>query len=514
MAQEQRPAALALLRARLRKDGLQGRVLADALGAAAASASETLGLTARTTQLMAACALLDNRHAEMATGEGKTLAIGLAAAVAALSGMPVHVVTANDYLARRDAHFLAPVFAALGLHVSTLADAVGDAARRAAYACPIVYATAKDLAFDFLRDRQAMGAARPAERIAAAMTAQLVAQPLMRGLCMALLDEADSILLDEAEVPLILSRAAPHAARRAFLWQALALARQLDASRDYRIMRMDRAAELTAHGEQHLSELCESLGGPWRRPRYRRDAIVMALAALHAFERDIHYVVRDGNIELLDEVTGRVAPGRVWSRGLHTLVALKEGVSPPVGDGNRGPDDFPALFPALLAPVRHQRNVAGGRLGIAYGVRRARRAHRPAPPAINASTLPMRRFAGHGPMFDAVAARVTTLQAQGRPVLIGTDNVDDSLQLSNTAATGRNRTPGAQCAAGWPGGGHRRAGRRAWPGHRRHAHGRPWHRHRTRRAGAGQRRPARVVVPAQPVAPARSPTGRTGRPPW
>ena len=282
MAQHQRPAALAMLRARLRMQGLQGRTLAHALGAAAACAAETLDMTARTTQLMAACALLDNRHAEMATGEGKTLAIGLAAAVAALSGMPVHVVTANAYLAHRDAQFLAPLFTSLGLHVSTLTDAMGDEARRAAYTSPIVYATAKDLAFDFLRDRQAMGAARPAERIVAAMTEETVAQPLMRGLCMALLDEADSILLDEAEVPLILSRAAPHAARRAFLWQALALARQLDASRDYRILRADQSAELTADGERRLQDQCDGMGGPWRRPRYRHDAIVMALAALHA----------------------------------------------------------------------------------------------------------------------------------------------------------------------------------------------------------------------------------------
>ena len=429
MPQEQRPAALALLRARLRKEGLQGRALADALGAAAASAADTLGMTARTTQLMAACALLDNRHAEMATGEGKTLAIGLAAAVAALSGMPVHVVTANAYLARRDAQFLAPLFTALGLHASTLADAAGDAARRAAYACPIVYATAKDLAFDFLRDRQAMGAARPAERIAAAMTAQAVAQPLMRGLCMALLDEADSILLDEAEVPLILSRAAPHAARRAFLWQALALARQLDDRRDYRIMPTDRMAELTADGEQHLQTLCDGLGGPWRRPRYRRDAIVMALAALHTFERDIHYVVREGVIELLDEVTGRVAPGRVWSRGLHTLVALKEGISPPAETETVAQTTFQRFFQHYwrLCGISGTLMEAAPELHAVYGARVVRIGlHRPN----RRVALPMRRFAGQGPMFDAIATRVALLQAQGRPVLIGTDTVDDSLRLS------------------------------------------------------------------------------------
>ena len=241
--------------------------------------------------------------------------------------MRVHVVTANDYLARRDAHQMASLFAALGLRVAALADAGMDAqARRAAYRHDIVYATAKDLAFDFLRDRQALGAHHRYHHAARGLGAAAAAPPaLMQGLCMALLDEADSILLDEADVPLILSQAAPHAARRAFLWQALALARKLDAPQHFTVRPRDRHAALTAAGEARLAELASALDGPWRRPRYRREAVVTALAALHVFERDTHYLVRDGAIELLDEVTGRVAPGRVWSRGLHTLVALKEG---------------------------------------------------------------------------------------------------------------------------------------------------------------------------------------------
>jgi len=235
-----RPAALQTLRIQLRRGGLQGAFVAQALGAVSAIAAETLGWTPRATQHLAAAALLANRMAEMATGEGKTLAIGLAAAVAALAGLPVHVVTANDYLASRDAARLAPLFSALGLRVAALVGADSDDAKRAVYAHDVVYATAKALAFDFLRDRHATASVHPLERVAAGLAGRPEAPVLLRGLCMALLDEADSILLDEAEVPLILSRAAPQAARRAFLWQALALARKLDEGRDFVLHRADR----------------------------------------------------------------------------------------------------------------------------------------------------------------------------------------------------------------------------------------------------------------------------------
>ncbi len=123
-------------------------------------------MTPRRSQLMAAAALIDNRMAEMATGEGKTLAIGLAAAVAALAGIPVHVVTANSYLAQRDAQRLAPFYARLGLDVAAIGGSDDDAARRAVYRHAVVYATAKDLAFDFLRDRQASASAHPLEQVA------------------------------------------------------------------------------------------------------------------------------------------------------------------------------------------------------------------------------------------------------------------------------------------------------------------------------------------------------------
>ena len=424
-----RVAALPALQAQLRRDGLRGPALHQALGVASACAELYLGWTPRSTQLLAAAALLDNRMAEMGTGEGKTLAIALAAAVAALAGLPVHVATANAYLAARDAAQMAPLFAAVGLRSATLAGATGDEARRAVYGHDIVYATAQDLAFDFQRDRQSAAPEQAHERLAAAVAGQAAPAPLMRGLCMALLDEADSILLDEAEVPLILSRAAPQAARRAFLWQALALARKLEPGRDFQIQQADRIATLSATGEEKLADLAQGLGGPWSKPRYRREAVLVALSGLHAHRRDAHYLVRDGAIELLDEVTGRVAVGRVWSRGLHTVVALKEGLSPPPETETLAQTTFQRFFQRYwrLCGISGTLWEARQELQQVYGSTVLRiPLHRPC----QRRTGPTLHFAQAEQLFTALPARVALLQAAGRPVLIGTDSVADSQRVS------------------------------------------------------------------------------------
>ena len=429
MDETARQLGLLQLRGRLRRDGLDAAGMAEALAAVACGAQQVLGQTPRATQMLAAVVLLDNRMAEMATGEGKTLAIGLAAAVAALAGMPVHVVTANDYLAERDATQLLPLFACLGLRATALPGQADDDAKRQAYAHDIVYATAKSLAFDFLRDRLAQAGRSELEQVAAALLGHAGPAPLMRGLCVALLDEADSILLDEAEMPLILSRNLPQAAGRAVLWQALALARQLQLGADVELQRSDRVALLTPVGEARLAELAAGLGGPWQRPRYRREAVQTALAALHVYRCHEHYLVRDGKIELLDDVTGRVAVGRVWSRGLHTSVALKEGLSPPPETETLVQTTFQRFFQRYwrLSGISGTLWEARAELRRVYGARvlpiglhqRSQRLD-----------LPARLFDTAAARRAAVAQRVAALQDAGRPVLIGTDSVAESVLLA------------------------------------------------------------------------------------
>lgn len=427
-----RAQTLHVLRGELRRTGFEPQVVAKALGAVIGTCETTLGCTPYDCQLFAAAVLLDNRLGEMATGEGKTLAIALAAAIAGLAGVPVHVVTANDYLAERDARAMAALYGHLGLSVAHIAPAMNREQRRAVYACDIVYCTAKELAFDALRDRMAKGPQRhPLQRRAAALDGALVAAeaPVLRGLCMAILDEADSILLDEASVPLVLSRAVQHTARRAFMWQALAVARQLDATLHFRLNAQTRDVTLTAAGHERLQVLTQSLGGPWRRSRYRDEVVLTALTALHLQQRDHHYLVRDGGIEILDEVTGRAAPGKVWSRGLHTLVEMKENCKPTAETETIARTTFQRFFQRYvrLCGISGTLTQARAELRRVYGTAVVAV---PLRVACRRLKFPMRFFDAPVALWQAVAQRAAQLQVLGRPVLVGTDSVAESEALS------------------------------------------------------------------------------------
>jgi len=425
------PRARAAMRARLRRDGLTPETIVAALGAAAAAARHALRREPFETQLCAAAILLDGRMADMATGEGKTIAAALAAAVAALAGMPVHVVTANDYLAARDAQQLAPFYAALGLTVAHLDPGADTNAKHSIYCRDVVYATAKELAFDHLRDQLAAGAPlHELERRAAAIGRGGHAMPaLTRGRCVAILDEADSILLDEADIPLVISRATPHAGRRAYLWQAIGIARQLVANGDYELLAHDPAARLTPAGRTRVTSLAAALGGPWRRTRYAIDAVTLALTGLHALRRGEHYVVRSGRVELLDAVTGRAAPGRIWSRGLHSVVEIKEGIAPSPDTETLAQTSFQRYFLGYwrLAGMSGSLLDARAELQSVYGLRVVRVPLRQPNRHVDA---PPRAFSSAAARWAAICEHVSELQTAGRPVLIGTDSVADSEALS------------------------------------------------------------------------------------
>ncbi|HTL93272.1 MAG TPA: hypothetical protein VL176_13055, partial [Steroidobacteraceae bacterium] len=317
-------------RALLGRDGLADSVVAVAFALVNEACVHSLGIRVYESQLIAARIMLDNRLAEMATGEGKTVAAGVCAATAALAGVPVHVITANDYLVARDAGSLRPLYAALGLSVGYVTQPLDAAGRQRAYACDITYCTAKELVFDYLRDRITRGSRRGELHLRAERLGTASGEPgtLLRGLCMAIVDEADSILIDEARIPLILSDAATNPAQIEYWQHALTLARQLAEREHYALDRQNLSARLTAAGETKLEESAAHLGGVWLNRMHREEAICTALAALHLFQRDRHYVVRDGTVIIIDETTGRLAAGRVWSRGLHQSIEIKEGCKP------------------------------------------------------------------------------------------------------------------------------------------------------------------------------------------
>ena len=381
-------------------------------------------------QLIGGMVLHRGAIAEMKTGEGKTLAAALAAAVGALAGIPVHVLTANDYLVARDAEYLSTLYAALGLRVAAVLGPMNEGQRRVAYGAPICYVTAHELVFDYLRDSQRRGfCGSDLQRRAAALQPDNSGQPLLRGLCMALVDEADSLLIDEAMMPLILSRQVNDSAARAHAWQAWMLAGTLTRDRDFRLDAQHLRVDFTAAGRTSLAELVAPLGGRWRSVRWREEMVGTALAALHAYRRDVHYLVRDGKVEIVDEVSGRAAPGRVWSRGLHTFVELKEACRPSPATETLAQITYQRFFPRYhrLGGMSGTLREARGELREVYGLDVV---CVPSRMKNSRKALPCRVYGSGSALWDAVTRRAMDLSRAGRPVLIGTASVAESEALA------------------------------------------------------------------------------------
>jgi len=424
------PAHLAALRPRLVRQGWVVPLRAEALGCAAALAQQTLGLSPFDTQLLAASALLDGHLAEMATGEGKTLVVALAAAIAALAGVPVHAMTANDYLARRDACDQQAFYRALGLGVGVVcADSTADE-RRAAYRCDITFCTAREVAFDWLRDRLDPQLPKgDLQRLAARLEGQAACEPLLPRRAMAILDEADSLLIDDAAMPLVISEPVDDAQLRAMCLQALAVARGLTATLDFDIDATTRCIVWSRDGAQRVVALAEPFEGAWLNARHRNDMVTAALEAEHLLLRDRDYFVRDGAVHLVDATTGRAAVGRVWTRGLQTLVELKEGCRLSAPTVTRARITFQRFFGGYerLCGLSGSLRECRAELKDLYALRVVAIAPRVA----------SRRVRGRDRLYIdaasrrlAVALRCAELQAAGRPVLVGTDSIAESQALS------------------------------------------------------------------------------------
>lgn len=433
--QQQRQAqAIEQIRMNLLRSGLSPSNCVAALALVAGQIESSLGLRLHHNQYVCALRLLNQDLAEMATGEGKTLAAAAAAAVAALARTPVHVLTTNDYLAQRDADELAPLFNALGLTVDAALEQHDAARRRQSYRADIVYAMAKTVAFDYLRDRlvrqQSPGAISHDEHanFALAVADDSHDRLMLRGLCFAIVDEADSILLDEAKTPLIIADAHNDPNERGRLWQALDLARTLIAERDFRSNGTERRIQLTTTGKQQLAALASKYGGAWHNSMHRDEMVTQALTALHLLAKDVDYIVRDQEVEIVDPTTGRVAKGRQWTMGLHALVALKERLPLPLSSRTLASLTYPRLF----ARYHHLCGLSGtlaedrAELLATYGLR-VRRVERHQP--LRRLVQAMRCYRDRATQFAAALARTQALLARGRAVLIATDSVEDSALL-------------------------------------------------------------------------------------
>ncbi len=392
------------------------------------AARRTLGQRPFDVQVLGAAAMHRGWVAEMQTGEGKTLTATMPAFLNALSGRGVHVVTVNDFLAGRDAEWMGSIYRALGLTVGCLVHGITDQERLDAYQADITYGTNKEFAFDYLRDQLRLHASRRGrsggvlERHAAGRPAGQV----QRGHHYAIVDEVDSILIDEARVPLIISdkegeespwATAYHAAREAAL--------TLRERADYTVDLARRRIELTRTGIARARQM--AVPSPPRRPF--EHLVEQALRAEQVYERDREYLLMDGKVCIVDEFTGRVMPDRSWSLGMHQAVEAKEGVT--ITEENR-----------TLASVTFQRyfklyTKLSGMTGTAAEARAEFRkifdlpvVSLPTNRPMRRDHLPVRAFTTWQEKFRAIGDRILSLHGQGRPVLVGTRSVARSEQLS------------------------------------------------------------------------------------
>ena len=385
------------------------------------ASGRTLGLRPFDVQVVAALALARSRVVEMQTGEGKTLAAVMPAALHALSGHGVHVLTFNDYLARRDADWMGPVYRMLGLSVAAVQQGMAPAARRRAYRADVTYVTAKEAGFDHLRDLRA----RDPDAV------------VHRPFHMALVDEADSLLIDEARTPLVLAgRAEPRVSpARSLVAQVAALRGGVDFDTD----EYGRSVELTEAG---LARMEGILGVANLHDSEHYPLLTAVNCALHArilLRRDVDYLVRGGRIDMIDELTGRVVPDRHWPDGLQAALEAKEGLAPEADGrilGSLPLQHYLRDYP-FLCGMTGTAGDAAAELRELYGLE----------VVVVPTNRPLVRVDRADVVFThreakerAVVDEVRRVHALRRPVLVGTLTVVESERLA-----GRLREAGVAC---------------------------------------------------------------------
>jgi preprotein translocase subunit SecA len=412
----------------MQKNGFRDDLLTVAFAVVREASRRTLGMRHHDVQLVAGRYLLQGKIAEMATGEGKTLAATLAVCTAAATGAAVHVVTVNDYLAERDAEKNKPLFAFFGFSLGVVNQDTPLDLRRTQYANDIVYVSNKDLTFDYLKDRISSGGILNSHLKLHRLEGDR-SQPatLLRGLHVAIVDEADSVLIDEARTPLIISETLPDDMEDAVYFQAVALAQQLNIGSDF-VKTKDRDIWLTATGNQTLNGLVGELDGVWKSALWRDELIHKALSALYLFQQDQHYIVAENKVQIVDEFTGRVMPDRTWERGLHQMIEAKENCEISGQRRTLSQITYQRFFGRylLLAGMTGTAKEVEPELKRVYDISVAKVAtHKPS----RRKRLPDRFFTTSEARWQQVATRTSELAAVGRAVLVGTRSVEASEYL-------------------------------------------------------------------------------------
>ncbi len=395
-----------------KKQELLDDILPEAFAAVREAGMRTLGQRHFDVQIMGGAALHFGWVAEMKTGEGKTLVATLPAYLNALTGRGVHLVTVNDYLAKRDADWMGRLYRFLGLEVGTVLPGMEDyAAKRAAYAAGITYGTNNEFGFDYLRDN---------------MTVSREDQ-VQRDHAFAIVDEVDSILIDEARTPLIISGRADDA--QELYNQFAAIVKGLRRDHDYEV---DEAKRTVVPTEQGISDVEKALGVDNLYENINQNFVHQLQAALRAkelFKKDVDYVVQSGEVKIVDEFTGRILEGRRWSEGLHQAVEAKERVK--IKEENQ------TLATITLQNYFRMYDKLGGMTGTA-STEAGEFAHTY---GLEVVSIPTNRvmvradepdliYKSESAKFEAAAADIAERHARGQPVLVGTISVEKSEALS------------------------------------------------------------------------------------
>ncbi|MHB9154924.1 MAG: preprotein translocase subunit SecA [Endomicrobiales bacterium] len=431
LSDEQLKARTAEFRDRLGKGETLEDLLPEAFAAVREASKRALGMRHFDVQLLGGYVLHQGKISEMKTGEGKTLVATLPVYLNALEGKGAHVVTVNDYLARRDCTWMAPVYEFLGLTVGSVQHDMSNEERRAAYACDVTYVTNNEIGFDYLRDNMVIA---KEDRV-------------LRPLNFAIVDEVDSILIDEARTPLIISgpaeastdkyytcnRIVPHLKGRKITeaeeikakYQGL----DLGQGYDYIVDEKNHTVVLTEPGVVKAEKLLgvkniyDDLQAEWVHH------LTQALRAHGLYQRDVDYVVKDGQVIIVDEFTGRLMPGRRWSEGLHQAVEAKENLS--IADENQtlATITFQNFF-RMYKKIAGMTGTALTEAGEFWEIYKLNTVeiptHRPMVRADHADVI----YRTEREKYEAIVNEIEALWKKGQPVLVGTRSIEKSEKLS------------------------------------------------------------------------------------
>jgi len=406
-------------------------ILPEAFAVVREASKRTIGLRHFDVQLAGGIVLHEGRIAEMATGEGKTLVATLPAYLNALLGAGVHIVTVNDYLARRDREWMGPIYEFLGLSVGVIQHEMSDGERKIAYSCDITYGTNNEFGFDYLRDNMKY-------------SLQELAQ---RPFYYAIVDEVDSILIDEARTPLIISGPAEESTGKYYTAKKIAdqlkgrrlterdqidakyKGEDLSADFDYVADEKAQTAALTEEGEVKAARLwgVESLHNI-ETMEYRHHTI-QALRAKEFFQSDVDYVLKDGQVIIVDEFTGRMMPGRRWSDGLHQAIESKEGLKIERENQTLATVTFQNYF-RMYEKLSGMTGTAFTEANEFKSIYQLDVVVVPTNRVLIRNNYPDRIYKTEKEKFAAVVEEIAELYHAGRPVLVGTISIDKSEHLS------------------------------------------------------------------------------------